>query len=317
MERREKNILVVGCVWMIAVALLGISIMSAVSDEPETKNVDSSSSSPIKMPSKPTIIWMHNCPVHDSNTLDLAISSGVITHVWMLYLHPADAPLAKLDKARRDIAICRKRGVKVIWARTLWPNYEVKYFEKRFMSDPNYYRKFIDTMRTEASILGADFTAVDTEPYASFPFLEVRGKPLSKEEFAAIKNAVEQAIKEKGQLDFLAPSCGYFPFHIYDAVKELGKLKVAEHTYYNIPNKINNPNFPYDIFGAYVNVTAYNKDHPSAPFFTAQEILSRQDLWATKKGLFISANHNNIKKVAEILSEIKQVTPESNSAGNR
>jgi hypothetical protein len=277
---------------------------------------DTPSSPPVDPNTKPMIIWMHNCPVHDSQTLELALSSGVITHVWMLYLNPADAPLEKLDKARRDIAICRKHNVKVIWCRTLWPSYEVKFFEKRLMFDPNYYCKFIDTMRTEVSILGADFTAVDTEPYTFFPFLEIREKPLSKEEFDNIKSAVERAVKKKGQLDFLSPSCGYFPLHIYDAVKELGKLKVAEHTYYNIPKKIKNPEFTYDIFGAYVNVTTYNENHPSAPFFTIQEILSRQDLWFAKKGLFISANHNNIKKVAEILSQIKQVVPDPNFKGN-
>ena len=259
--------------------------------------------------SKPMIIWMHNAPVHSPVVLEKALSSGIITHVWVLFLNPQDAPLPKLNRARQAIEVCKKHNVKVIWARTLWPSYEVKKFRRSDMSDPNYYKNFIDIIRTEAQVLGADFTAVDTEPYTYFPYLEVKKNPLSQKEFNAIKDAVDEAVAEKGQLDFLAPSCGYFPRHIYDAVKNMGELKVAEHTYYDIPRKIKSKKWPYDIFGAYVNVTKDNPRHPKAPFFTPREILERQDLWKHKKGLFISANHKGMGEVAELLSTIKYVRP--------
>jgi len=259
--------------------------------------------------SKPMIIWMHNAPVHKPAILEKALSSGIITHVWVLFLNPQDAPLPKLNKARQAIEVCKKHNVKVIWARTLWPSYEVKKFRRSDMSDPNYYKHFIDTIRAEAQILGADYTAVDTEPYALFPFKEIKKQPLKEKEYKSVRSAVRQAVSEKGQLDFVAPAGGAFLNHIYHPLSLLGKLRVAEHTYYDIPKKIKSKRRPYDIFGAFVNVMKYNEKHPRAPFFTPREILRRQDLWAHKKGLFISANHKNMQQVAEILSEIQYISP--------
>ena len=258
---------------------------------------------------QPIIIWFHNAPVHKPATLEKALSSGIITHVWILFLNPQDAPLPKLNKARQAIKVCKKHNVKVIWARTLWPSYEVRNFHRSDMSDPNYYKNFIDTIRAEARILGADYTTVDTEPYALFPFKEIKKKPLNPKEYDAIKDAVQKAINEKGQLDFIAPAGGAYPYRIYEAVRDLGKLKVAEHTYFDIPRKIKDKKRPYDVFGAYINVTKQNPQHPKAPFFTPKEILERQDLWGHKKGLYISANHKDMEKVAEMLSKIKYVEP--------
>jgi len=309
MKKELRKNLVTVLFLCAAVVVMLIMALCLAKDSQKERGESTHDSGYTQTREKPMIIWMHNAPVHKPETLEKALSSGIITHVWVLFLNPQDAPLPMLDKVRQAIKVCKKYNVKVIWARTLWPSYEVQNFRRSDMADPNYYKKFIDTIRTEAQILGADYTTVDTEPYTYFPFMEIRDKPLSQEEFNAIKSAVDKAVAEKGQLDFLAPSCGYFPRHIYDAVKNLGKLKVAEHTYFDIPWKLKYEGWPYDIFGAYINVTKYNEDHPRAPFFTPKEILERQDLWGHKKGLYISANHKGMEKVAEMLSKIRYIEP--------
>lgn len=269
---------------------------------------------------KPVIIWFHNAVTGKTHVLEKAVSNGIVTHVLMLYLNPEDAPLTKLKNVSEAIKICKKYNVMVIWARTLWPNYKVKDFRRSDMSDPNYYKNSIKLIRAEARALGADFTGVDREPYALFPFKKIKGKPLSPREYYAIKEAVQKAIKEEGQLDFTLPAGGPFPNHIYDATMELGRLKIAEHTYYNIPWKIGGnarEKRPYDIFGAHINVSEYNPRHPEAPFFTPREILERQDLWAHTKGLFIYPDDENIEKVAEMLSEISDIQPKTTNRSGR
>lgn len=268
---------------------------------------------------RPVIIWFHNAAIIKTHILEKAVSNGIVTHVLMLYLHPEDVPLTKLKNVSKAIKLCKKYNVMVIWARTLWPNYEVKDFRRSDMSDPNYYKNSIELIRAEARALGADFTGVDREPYAFFPFKKITKKPLSPEEYYAIKEAVQKAIKEKGQLDFTLPAGGPFPYHIYDAAKDLGKLKIAEYTYYNIPWKIsgNTKKRPYDIFGAYINVSKHNPRHPEAPFFTPREILERQDLWTHTKGLFFYPHHENMEKVAEMLSEISDIQPKTTKRSGR
>jgi hypothetical protein len=297
----------------IIFSLIVVVIVFIVSEQlcADVNNKDPNDFNPAQTKNKPMIIWFHNAPVHKPATLEKALSSGIITHVWILFLNPQDAPLPKLNKARQAIKVCKKHNVEVIWARTLWPSYEVKNFRRHDMSDPNYYKSFIDTIRAEARILGADYTAVDTEPYALFPFKEIKMYPLRQEEFDVIKVAVDEAVAEKGQLDFVAPAGGALANHIYNPLSLLGRLRVAEHTYFDIPRKIKDKKRPYDVFGAYINVTKQNPQYPKAPFFTPEEILERQDLWGHKKGLYISANHKDMEKVAEMLSKIKYIKPKA------
>jgi hypothetical protein len=251
-------------------------------------------------PPQPIVIWFHNTIIHPPDVLDMALSSGLINHAWLLYLNPTDKPLP-LPRAVEAIDVCHRHNVKAIWARTLWPSYNVEGFKREDMTDPNYYKTFIEQIRLEATLLGADLTGVDTEPYTFFPFLEIKGTPLAENEFEAVQNAVDLAVAETGQLDFVAPSCGWFPLHIYNALVPLGRLTIGEHTGWDVPF---DKSLPYDIFCARVNVTKDNPGNPAGVYFTPQEILfDRKELWQDKAGLFISANHKDMRKVAELLKE--------------
>ncbi len=282
---------------------------SCAADDTKDSNDHAQSGKNAESKEKPVIIWFHNVASTEARVLEKAVSSGIVTHVWVLYFHPVDAPLAGLKNVPKAVKICKKYNVKVIWARTLWPNYEVKNFRRADISDPNYYKNFIELIRAEARVLGADFTGVDAEPYGIFPFKEIGGKPLIPKEYYAVKQAVQKTIKEKGQLDFIMPAGGAFPYHMYEVVRDLAKLKIAEHTYYDIPKKITDKNRPYDVLGAYINVSKYNPNYPKAPFFTLHEILERQQLWAHKHGLMLYPKEDRAEQIAEMLCKISHIQP--------
>lgn len=268
---------------------------------------------------KPVIIWFHNLAVKKPSTLEKAISNGIVSHALMLFLHPLDAPLdhRAMVKVRRAVGVCRKYKTEVIWARTLWPTYKVEGIKKSVFFDPNYYAQAIRQIKAEASLIGVQLTAIDTEPYGYFPFKYEFRKPWNVEDFNAVVRAVSQAIRKENRVDFVFPSAVSTKKRLYNALAELGKLKIAEHTYYDIPAIIKDKKIPYDIMGVYLNVTKHNDKHPTAPYFTPREILERQDLWAHKKGLFIYPDDENIEKVAEMLSKISDIQPRTINRSGR
>ena len=261
--------------------------------------------------SNPAIIWFHNAATTELNTLTKAVSNSIITHVWIIHLHPHDVKLQDiLLQTLKAASICKKNGVKIIWARALWPSYEVKNLRKTILFDSNYYKNFIDEILEEARIIGAEFTGVDTEPYAFFPYKDIKKIPLSRKEFIAVKQAVESAVSDKGKIDFLMPASGASPTHIYNALLPLAKLRIAEDTYYDIPSKLKEKNRPFDVFGAYVNVSKENPKYPKAPFFTLREILvERRNLWRHKEGLMLYPKEDKINQLAEMLSRIGSIEP--------
>ncbi len=263
---------------------------------------------------KPIIIWFHNVPMTKAVILEKAISNGIISHVLLLYQHRLDAPLtgAMLDRTMQAAAVCKKYDTKIIWARTLWPTHNVESFRYSDFFDPNYYARAIKEVQLEARAIGAEFTGIDIEPYGSFPFKKqlLRGGVGSGKEYEPLVSAVKEAVSMSGQVDFVMPTYTASPRYIYNVVVELGKWKIAEHTYFDNPKKINDRRRPFDIFGAYISTTKRNRRNPKTPFFTAKEILERQELWAHKRGLMLYPKEDEIKAVANQLSQIKTIVPE-------
>jgi hypothetical protein len=226
-----------------------------------------------------------------------------------VYYNPEDAPLKDQKIVMEAISVCKSHKIKIIWSRTLWPTYEVKGFKESQMTDPNYYKVFISKVRTEAQSLGAEYTAVDTEPYGYFPFQKMFGNVLGKERFEAMQKAVDNATQKEGKFDFVLPVGGALKNLMYDAVIGLGKIKIAEHTYFDIPAKIHDNRRPYDVLGAYISIRKTNKAVPEAPYFTVQEILERQDLWRDRTGLMLYPKEDEIEAIADQLSQIKTIVP--------
>lgn len=317
MEKKLKKILIAVSIFLVAGIIMGIMAFCSANDRQKGANTNARDTGPAQITNKPLIIWFHNAASAGPQVLEKALSSGIITHVLILYLNPQDRPLSKADNARMAIKVCKKHNVKVIWARTLWPSYgeyidgihTAENFPRAKMFTPSYYEDIIEQVRQEARVLGAEFTGIDTEAYAYFPFNRELKKRFSKEDFDAMKDAVEKAVEEKGQLDFVLPAAYVAPTHPYNALIQLGKLKIAEHTYYNIPSLHNDKRRPYDVFGAYVNTTTKNPKYSDRPYFTPKEILERQDLWAHKKGLMLYPNDSERLQVAEMLSRIAFIEP--------
>ncbi len=265
---------------------------------------------------KPIIIWFHNVPMTKTVILEKAVSNGIISHVLLLYQHRLDAPFtgAMLDRTMQAAAVCKKYDTKIIWARTLWPTHNVESFRYSDFFDPNYYARAIKEIRLEARTIGADFTGIDIEPYGSFPFKKqllrggVGGVGAGKE-YEPLVSAVKEAVSMSGQVDFVFPTYTASPRYIYNVVVELGKWKIAEYTYYDEPKKRNDRRRPFDIFGAYISTTKRNPKNPKRPFFTAKEILERQELWAHKRGLMLYPKEDRIERVAEMLSAISSIHP--------
>jgi hypothetical protein len=259
-------------------------------------------------PDKPMIIWFHNAASTDADTLIKVVKSGIVSDVIIAYFNPYDDSFGKFKGVRDAVKICKDNNVSVIWCRGLWPSYDVNWFKEELLYDHNYYENMIDTIRKEAVALGAEKTAIDTEAYVYFPFKkQLMGKPLEKDMFDKMLNAVNEAVKVKGQLDFVLPTFSSQQYSCYNTLVNLGKYKIAEHTYYNVPSPPRDKKIPYDIFGAYVSVTPQNEKYPDAPYFTIRQILERQDLWSDKKGLMLFPRETQIAEVVEDLASIKTI----------
>ncbi len=298
---------------VIPMLFVEASCESAVVTEYQTQRQTDDNTSGVTKASRPMIIWLQSLE-GDLEVMRLAISGGVFSHVMLSWLHAYDRPFDLFNKnIQKAIRLCKERDVKVIWTRWLYPGYKFEKFKYEDAFTGEYYRQQIRQIKREAMLMGADFVALDAEPYANSPLKSLKLYPprkLSETEFRKLNNAIEIAIKTEGQVDFVLPAASSLPRHLYNATCSLGKFVIAEHTYQDIPAKIEDKRRPYDIFGAYVKITKKNKKKPNQPYFTPREILQRQKLWSHKKGLFIyPGSRENAASVALEFSRIESVGP--------
>lgn len=276
--------------------------------------------STVTVPAQPVIIWYHTVD-KDPEILRLALSGGVFTHVMLSTMHRYDRDLKyHFDHTclRELRTICHEADVKVIWQRWAWPGYGLKNFRWNDIFDPNYYIEEIRNIRKEAQQIGAHFTCLDFEPYAKSLVRPLRGRSMTEKEYSQLIQAVEIAVKQAGQIDYVMPAAFPYPRHtsftrdMYRPVQKLGKFSIAEHTYYNNPSRLHCKDNIFDVFGAYCDV---NPDYSvPSPRFTPREILKRQDLWANKKGLFIyPGSRKNRSELAIEFARLNRPHSKSNS----
>jgi hypothetical protein len=264
------------------------------------------------IPAQPVIIWYY-CADEDPGTLRIALSSGIFTHVMLSAMHRYDRDLKYYfdhTNFRELRTICYEAGVKVIWERWAWPGHRLKNFRWNDIFDPNYYVEEIWNIRKEAQQIGADFTCFDFEPYGKSPVEIFRQRNMTEMEYLLLVQAVEAAVKQVGQVNYVMPAAFPYPRHtsfkrdMYRPLQKLGRFSIAAHTRYNSPSRLYCKDNIFDVFGAYCKV---NPDYSvPAPCFTPREILERKDLWADKKGLFIYPGiRTNVLDVAIEFSKIK------------
>lgn len=266
---------------------------------------------------KPIIIWYHNISRDTPAATEIALSSGLVSHVMIKSMHRKDydKEWRKMPKVVKAIEVVKRYKAKLIWNQSLWPLYGIEQSSKEDLFDPNYYIKEIQTFRSEGLTLGADFVAVDTEPYGYSPikkYLKGGGK-LTREQTERLKNVIKQVVKTVGTVDFVLPAGSMNESHPYNILSELGRYGIAENTYFSNLKVIKKIKYPYEIFGAYINTVPDRPGHPYSPYFTIQEIFEKSHLWSDKKGLFLYPKEHHALAVAKELLAYSKSLPDVNS----
>ncbi len=259
---------------------------------------------------KPIIIWFHNGVTDPIEALNTALSSGMITHVMIKYMHRADADWKKKESVVQAIEIVKKSPAKLIWSRNLWPYRNQKDIQLKDFFDPNYYIREIQSVRSEAKQMGADFIALDLEAYADSimkHYLIGRNR-LSSKQRDELRIVVEKVVQTVGQVDFVYPGGFVRSKHPWNILGRLGENRIAESTYYSDEERLKNVKFEYEIFGAYLNIVHENKKHPNLPFHLVPEIFEKSYRWSDKKGLFLYPKEGSALIVAkELLAYAKSL----------
>jgi len=305
------------------IAMLAMFVPCAAETRQNNSNYEpgqdpNKTNSTITIPAQPIIIWFHTVN-KDPNILRIALSGGVFTHVMLLGLHYDDIPdyFSRSDCYFQELLnTCRQANVKIIWCRSAWPSYNFKNFTLDDIFNPAYYIEQIARIREEVQQIGAHFTCLDFEPYGKSLVRPLRIGNMPEKEYSQLAQAVEAAVEQAGQVDYIMPApypyLTYTRFErdMYNQLQKLGKLSIAEHTYYNNPAYYHCANNIFDVFGAYCRKEPNNPRVPSCPYFTPREILERQDLWAHKKGLFIYPGEGeNALETALEFSKIRRLRP--------
>ncbi|MFA5238678.1 MAG: hypothetical protein WC476_03075 [Phycisphaerae bacterium] len=269
-----------------------------------------------KVKTEPIVIW-HFRPNDDSlESLELALSTGLINHVSIGAFHRKDAGVwrkkGKNPDYRKSIEIARKYNVKVIWKRPLWPFWVNEGISYNTFFDVEYYVNELKILREEAKELGADFVAIDVEGYGDSPlepYLKEPSKWLNKHELERLRETIRKVVEKAGKADFVWP-VGWFNFdHTYVALAGLGENRVSECTYYDNASRLRKLKQNYEIFGAYLNTTKENKGNPKLPYFLPSEIFERSELWSHEKGVFLYPKESNSLAVAKALADYAKTLP--------
>ena len=287
----------------ICVGLAMVTVLSRCGAEDSTDSEDQESSgSKIQLP---IIIWHFSGNRDTVSSLKLALSSGLINHVSIGGYHRKDPYLINKTRVDEAIKTVKKSKAKLIWIRSLWPFYDNKGITPDILFDPNYYIGEIQILQSEADKIGADFVGFDVEAYGKSPVrVYHKGQvKLSTQQRQRLKSVIEQVIEKVGKVDFIMPAGWKGNRMPYMTIATLGKNRTSEFVYYANYNRIKRYKAPYEIFGAYVNISRENELWPKLPYFLIPEIFDNSYLWSDKKGLWLYPKEKNAEAVAEKLVE--------------
>ncbi len=254
-----KNLLSITILLILSVGCTPTTMSIAGTSDPNDSKINLSEAK-----AKPIIVWFHTGTSSKIESLENVLSSELVTHVIMLYMHRKDKDLRKSPNVRQAIKMVKESDAKLIWCRDLWPYYANDTIRLAHFFDVNYYIQEIQALRAEAREIGADFAALDTEPYGRSPFKKyLKSKfEFSPKQLDSLKAAVAQAVKTAGQVDFILPAGSARPDHPYYTLADLGKFKLAEYTYYNKKRNYEVTKKPHEGFGPYVNIARNNVRNP-------------------------------------------------------
>ncbi|MCP4453458.1 MAG: hypothetical protein GY809_18520 [Planctomycetes bacterium] len=236
----------------------------------------------------PEILWFHSVSSNSLESLDVALSSGLVSHVIVLYMHRNDADIMD-DKVQKAVQLVKARGAKLIWCRDLWPYYENGSCDPLQIYEANYYVHEVFHLRKEGELLKADAIALDCEPYGESVFKPVFKDPRirSRVDLQRLAAAVTTAVDQVGKVDYILPAGSTDARHPLNRVSQLGQNRISESTYYNLESRLRKVQYPYEIFGAYVRTTHVHPEHPLLPFFTVDALFTHSEVWSDKKGVLL------------------------------
>jgi hypothetical protein len=255
----------------------------------------------------PEIIWFHSVSSSSLESLEIALASGLVSHVMVLYMHRNDADIAD-TKVQLAVKLVRAYGAKLIWCRDLWPYYKNGTCHAAQIYEANYYVHEIFHLRKEGQQLKADAIALDCEPYGDSVF-----KPIFKEaatrsrvDLVRLEEAVKEAVEKTGQVDYVLPAGSTEMHHPLNKVSLVGQKRISESTYYNLESRLRKVKYPYEIFGAYVRVTHVHPEHPLLPFFTVESLFSHSEIWSHKRGVFLYTDGPHSLETAQSLYQFSE-----------
>jgi len=256
------------------------------------------------------VIWYHQCEF-DANLLRGVLATGEITHVM---IGGGDRGVPAQDpNTLLAFQICRQNGVKTIWSRHIWNNFG-DYQTIADTEDPNFYRQVVSQVRSEQTLLGADFSGLDGEPYTGSPLDHYLDVDLSPSAFAAVGAAIQMAA-QTAQVDFMYPTGTHGrPMRVNNLYQPLGRTRIATSTYWDVPHKNCRITYPYDIFSANIQPTTLRPGAGTSPFFLPHDIIQRRYLWSAAdgaennvNGLFLypgSQPEDNVEVTAILFAEL-------------
>jgi hypothetical protein len=251
----------------------------------------------------PAIIWFHSVKSNSIQSLRTALSSRLPNHVMISYMHRRDADLQKSREALEAIDLVRKSGARLIWCRDLWPYYKNQGISEAVLTDPNYYVQEIRALRAEAQAMRADCVALDVEPYGLSPLKSVfkAGCKLTRQDLKAMDQAIQAAIQEAGQVDFVLPAGSLQKDHPYNLLSRLGIQRISEGTYYQDGSVVRPVPYPYEIFGVHVSYRKWSFAPAGRSCFMVDDLFDRSQVWSAKQGLFLYSTGPDSPKVAKAL----------------
>jgi hypothetical protein len=255
----------------------------------------------------PEILWFHSVSSNSLESLDVALSSGLVSHVMVLYMHRNDADIMD-GKVQKAVQLVKVHGAKLIWCRDLWPYYKNGACDPLQIYEANYYVHEVFHLRKEGELLNADAIALDCEPYGESVF-----KPVFKDatirsrvDLNRLELAVTAAIDQVGKVDYILPAGSTDARHPLNRVSQLGQNRISESTYYNLESRLRKVKYPYEIFGAYVRASHVHPEHPLLPFFTADALFTHSEVWSGKKGVLLYTDGPHSLETAQSLCEYAQ-----------
>lgn len=266
----------------------------------------------------PMIIWFHSGVANSVESLEVALSSEMVTHVLLLHMHRADADWKTHSEVQRAIAVVKASPAELIWCRDLWPYYANEGIDFDLLFDPAYYTQEIEALRAEAKEIGARLVALDLEPYGNSPmkqYLSTNAHPFDTKRLQDLRDAVDEAVRRVGKVDYTLPAGWFRDVHPYQVLASLGEARITEKTYYANENVIRRITHPYEVFGVHLNTTRLRPANPDSPYFRVSDVFDRSDLWSDKNQLFFYSTREDCLAVAKDLVTYAKTRSARSSGG--